>query len=244
MYLHFWNQNGGERIKIPFHRHFRNIKIFHISKTNLFATFITCFLSLVLHIVFFFYNTSCNFKNETAIQLRSSSAHIFEWSFELLSFSLSWVSSWVLLRYRLGYQLGYHLPYYLAYFLPSLRVPYECHSECHPECQLNSLRVSFLVVHIPLIIRSSKMIEFHLVHFEQDKTHAPASASTWVSFISYPDIWRLRPNFTTPFTTPFLPQTTPFSDKIRYLCIFTKSPQTLENTAFLSTLRNLKNMLP
>ena len=64
----------------------------------------------------------------------------------------------------LTYQFGHYLPYYLAYFLPPLRVP----CKCHPECQLISLLVSLLVAHIPLTIRSSKTIEFHLVHFEQD----------------------------------------------------------------------------
>lgn len=41
-------------------------------------------------------------------------------------------------------------------------------------------------------------------------------------------------------TTPFLPKTTPFPDKIRYLCIFTQSPQALESTDVSGIFRSLK----
>ena len=36
----------------------------------------------------------------------------------------------------------------------------------------------------------------------------------------------------------FLPQITPFFDKIRYLCIFAKSPQTLESTGISGIFRS------
>ena len=117
-----------------------------------------------------------------------------------------------------------HLPYYLAYFLPLLlSLFYRRFST-----------VAFYRLLLSLVFTTNKKLMPFLLWKNMS-----------FYFISYPDIWRLRSiplRFTTPFTTPFLPQTTPFSDKIRYLCIFTKSPQTLENTDVSGIFRSLKNM--